>query len=300
MSPNLFILEADPLPTHILTSWSFPIIPFITLTITLILYLRGWRAIHRTRPDQLPPWRAASFFAGILSLWIALASPIDALDDYLLAAHMIQHFILMSIAPPLIVIGAPTVPLLRGLPRLLIRFPIGSLLRARWFHKFSRFLTHPVTAWLAMNIAYLAWHVPIIFELTFLSESIHDFEHLCFFLTSIAFWWVVLAPWPAQPRWPRWSMIPYLLTADIVNTVLSATLAFSGKVLYPFYAAVPRITSLSPLKDQIAAGAEMWVLNSIVFLIPAVVLTVRLLTPASLRQGSTGSDQARVERLKSL
>jgi len=124
-----------------------------------------------------------------------------------------------------------------------------------------------------MNIAYLAWHVPVMFELAFLSEAVHNFEHLCFFLTSVAFWWVVLAPWPSQPRWPRWSMIPYLLTADIVNTVLSATLAFSGKVLYPFYAAAPRLTSLTPLKDQIAAGAEMWVLNSIVFLIPSVVLT---------------------------
>jgi putative membrane protein len=305
MPLSLLILEADPLPTHILTSWSFPVVPFITLTITLILYLRGWHAIHRTRPHQLPLWRAASFLTGILSLWIALASPLDTLDDYLLAAHMIQHFILMSIAPPLIILGAPTVPMLRGLPSFLIRFPVGPLLRARWFRKLAKFITHPVTAWLAMNIAYLAWHVSIMFELTFLSEPIHEFEHLCFFLTSIAFWWVVLAPWPSQSRWPRWAMIPYLLTADIVNTVLSATLAFSGKVLYPFYAAAPRISSLSPLKDQIAAGAEMWVLNSIVFLIPAVVLTVRLLTPASLRQSSTASNQNRsnqtqIERLSKM
>jgi cytochrome c oxidase assembly factor CtaG len=156
----------------------------------------------------------------------------------------------------------------------------------------SKFVTHPATAWLAMNTAFLAWHVPAIFDLTFQSERIHNFEHACFFLTSIAFWWVVLAPWPSQPRWPRWSVIPYLLAADIVNTVLSATLAFSGKVLYPTYAAAPRISSLTPLKDQIAAGAEMWVLNSIVFLIPAVMLTVRLLTPTSLRRGSTGSKRA--------
>jgi putative membrane protein len=311
MPLSLLTLEAVPL----LTAWSFSIIPFIILTITLILYLRGWRVIHQTRPDQLPNWRAASFLAGIFSLWIAIASPIDTLDDYLLSAHMIQHFILMSIAPPLIVLGAPTVPLLRGLPRFLIRFPVGPILRAHWFHNLGKFITHPVTAWLAINVAYLAWHVPAIFELTFQSEPIHNFEHLCFLFTSIAFWWVVLAPWPSRPRWPRWAMIPYLLTADIVNTVLSATLAFSGKVLYPTYAAAPRITALSPLKDQIAAGAEMWVLNSIVFLIPAVALTVQLLTPASLRQASTGSNpagsnpdrsnldrstQARIQRFKSL
>jgi len=88
-----------------------------------------------------------------------------------------------------------------------------------------------------------------------------------------------LAPWPSQRQWPAWTMVPYLLTADIVNTILSATLTFSGKVLYPSYAHVERISSLTPLQDQIAAGAEMWFLNSAVFLAPAAVLVFRMLTP---------------------
>ena len=107
-------------------------------------------------------------------------------------------------------------------------------------------------------------------------------EHLCFFLTSLAFWWVVIAPWPAKPRWQRWAIIPYLLTADVLNTVLSAILTFSGRVLYPSYAAAERITRLTPLQDQAAAGAEMWVLNSLVFLIPAVLITLELLGPRAL------------------
>lgn len=78
-------------------------------------------------------------------------------------------------------------------------------------------------------------------------------------------------------------MIPYLLSADIVNTILSATLTFSGRVLYPTYAQAARISSLTPLRDQIAAGAEMWVLNSIVFLVPAVFLTIEMLSPRYLR-----------------
>jgi putative membrane protein len=279
----LAIFDADPLPDNWLSAWSLPLVPLIGLSLTLILYLRGWRLAHRTRSHELPPWRAACFAGGIVSLWMAIASPIDALDDYLLTAHMMQHFILMSIAPPLIVLGAPTVPLLRGLPRPLIRVLSRPLFRARWFHVLCRLVTHPVFAWLAMNIAYLGWHVPAMFELTFQSERIHNFEHLCFFLTSVAFWWVVLAPWPTQPRWPRWTVIPYLLSADILNTVLSATLTFSNRVLYSSYAQAERISALTPLKDQAAAGAEMWVLNSVVFLIPAVVITVQLLTPRALR-----------------
>lgn len=271
-------LSGTPGLGNLLTAWSLPLPPLISLSIALILYLRGWSAVRVARSHELPTWRAACFISGIVATWIALASPIDALDDYLLAAHMIQHFILMSIAPPLIVLGAPVVPMLRGLPRIAIR-GLRPAFRASWIRSVLRVVTHPVFAWIAMNVAYLGWHVPAMFELTFRSEWIHDCEHLCFFATSLAFWWVVLEPWPARARWTRWVMIPYLLSADILNTVLSATLAFAGRVLYPSYAAAPRICFLTPLKDQVAAGAEMWVLNSLVFLIPAVAIAVKQLSP---------------------
>ena len=291
----LFIIAVEsadnPDLAGLLRTWSFPSLPFSVLSLTVLIYLLGWRVAHRTRPRELPPWRAVSFVAGIAALWIALASPIDALDDFLLTAHMIQHFILMSVAPPLIVLGAPTVPLLRGLPRPL-RALLRPMFRARWFHRAGTFLVHPMVAWLVMNIAYLGWHVPAAFELTFRSESIHQLEHACFFFTSVGFWWVVLAPWPARRTWPLWTVIPYLLSADVLNTVLSASLVFSGRVLYPSYLHAERISSLTPLHDQIAAGAEMWVLNSIVFLLPVVVLTVRFLSPRSL-QARTGSHDRR-------
>lgn len=274
-------LTAASTQDDVLRAWSLPLVPFIAVSVTALLYLRGWFLARRTRPNELPTWRAWCFMAGLVSLWIALASPIDALDDFLLTAHMIQHFILMSIAPPLIVLGAPTVPMLRGLPRSLIRVPLHPLFRSGWFHHVGRFVTHPAVTWLAMNISYLGWHVPAAFELTFSSERIHDFEHLCFFLTSVAFWWMILAPWPSRPQWPRWTVIPLLLSSDMLNTVLSATLVFSGRVLYPSYAQADRIAvlTLTPLQDQIAAGAEMWVLNSSVFLIPAIALTIRMLSP---------------------
>lgn len=259
--------------------WTLPMVPFIGLVLGLLIYWRGWLLAHKTRPNELPLWRAGAFTAGCASLWIALASPIDALDDLLLTAHMTQHFILMSIAPPLIVLGAPAVPMLRGLPQWLIRGIVGPLLRLSWLHALWRGITHPAILWVAMNVAYIVWHTPAMFELTFASERIHDFEHLCFFVTSIGFWWFVLAPWPAKPRWPRWTVIPYLLTADLVNTALSATLVFSGKVLYSSYAAAERVTSMTPLQDQIAAGGGMWVFNSTVMLVPAMGMTWWLLKP---------------------
>jgi putative membrane protein len=277
----------------LLRTWSLPLAPLITLSIALVLYVCGWSVARVTRGRELPAWRAACFVAGIVALWIALASPIDALDNYLLAAHMMQHFILMSIAPPLIVLGAPVVPMLRGMPRFLIRGLLRPLFRAGWIRVVGRAVTHPVFAWMAMNVAYLGWHVPAAFELTFQSERIHECEHACFFATSLMFWWVVLRPWPARVRWPRWTMIPYLLSADVVNTVLSATLAFSGRVLYPSYSAAARVCFLTPLKDQVAAGAEMWVLNSIVFLVPAVAIAVKELSPRFLVSPSPQGNIAR-------
>ena len=270
---------ADLAGDGLLRAWSWPILPLFGLLLTLGIYLRGWYEARKTRPEELPGWRALSFSAGIVAIWLAIASPIDALDDYLLTAHMIQHFILMSVAPPLLILGAPAVPLLRGLPRWLIKRALHPVFASRGTQRVFHTLSHPALIWLAMNGTYLGWHVPGAFEATFRSENIHQTEHMCFLLTNIAFWWVVLQPWPAKPRWPRWAAVPFLLTSDLINTMISALLTFSGRVLYPSYAAAPRIANLTPLQDQAAAGAEMWILNSLVFLVPAVAITIQVLTP---------------------
>ncbi len=239
----------------LVNGWSFPLVPFIGLALALAIYLRGWLKIRKTRARQLPNWRAACFVAGVVAMWMALASPIDALDEH--AAHgahaaTLHSHVGCAAADDSWESGRSHVARAAALFRARRN---RKLLRQRWFHAIAHFVTHPMLIWLAMNVAYLGWHIPAMFELTFTSERIHDFEHLCFFVTSLAYWWVVLAPWPARSRWPRWTVIPYLLSSDILNTVLSASLVFAGKVLYPSYAAAERVTSMTPLQDQAAAGA---------------------------------------------
>ena len=90
------------------------------------------------------------------------------------------------------------------------------------------------------------------------------------------FWYVVVHPWPSRTRSNNWMVLLYLLSADIVNTTLSAFLAFCNRPVYQFYITGPNPFHISALSDQIAAGMIMWVLNSIVFLVPAMVLTVQL------------------------
>ena len=96
--------------------------------------------------------------------------------------------------------------------------------------------------------------------------------------TSIIFWWPVIQPWPSHAQWPRWAMVPYLVIADLQNTVLSAVLVFSDKILYPSYAVGPSLFGFTPQEDQAAAGATMWVVGSLAFLVPAVLIAIQCLS----------------------
>jgi putative membrane protein len=263
------------------TRWDIPWLVTAEIALTALIYTAGWLRIRRTRAALFPAWRLACFLGGIVALFVAVASPLDTFSESLLFMHMAQHFVLMSIAPPLIVMGAPVVPMLRGLPRWIIRKPLRPLFRTRILPALGRFLTRPRVAWLAMNAAYIGWHIPRAYEFALASENWHNFEHACFFFTNLMFWWPLVRPWPFRSTHSRWMLIPYLLLADIVNTAVSAFLCFSGRLLYPSYAFIPRPFGLSALNDQVAAGAFMWVFGSMVYLIPAVVLVVQLLSPQS-------------------
>ena len=129
-----------------------------------------------------------------------------------------------------------------------------------------------------MGAVMFAWHIPALYELALRSAAWHQVEHACFFLTSLIFWWPVVQPWPSKLQWPRWAMVPYLLIADLQNTVLSAILVFSDRVLYPSYSTAPRLFGFSALEDQAAAGAIMWVMGSLAFIVPAVVIAVQCLS----------------------
>jgi cytochrome c oxidase assembly factor CtaG len=202
----------------------------------------------------------------------------DVFNSWLLTAHMIQHMVLMMIAPPLILLGDPLVPLVRGLPVFAAREFAGPFLNWRVAQKLGRSVTHPVFALILMGVVMLGWHVPFLYELAVRSPGWHQFEHACFLVTSLIFWWPVVQPWPSASHWPRWAMVPYLVIADIQNTILSAALVFADRVLYPSYADAPRVFGLSAQQDQAAAGAIMWVLGSAAFLIPAMLIAVQCLT----------------------
>ena len=281
------------------TNWDVPWMASLALVVVATLYTIGWIRAHKTRPDQLPTWRLVAFLSGILSVFVAVASPLDTLSESLLFMHMAQHFVLMSIAPPLIVLGAPMVPLLRGLPRLVISTCLSPLFGSEIFRSLSRIIMLPPICWMAMNVAYVGWHIPAAYDFALQSEGWHNVEHACFFFTSILFWWPVIRPWPSHQRRMQLSAVPYLLGADLVNTGVSAFLCFSGWLIYPSYATVARPLPISPLDDQIAAGAFMWVFGSMVFLIPVAAIIMQVLSARgfSIDSGAISAEQlTHVER----
>ncbi len=145
---------SDP-ANDIFTEWRLPIWLTLSLVFTAAIYIRGWMAIRKTRPEQFTDVRLLSFLSGLSVLWIAVGSPMDGFADALLSAHMVEHLLLMSAVPPLLLYGLPVVPLLRGLPSPFTRAVIGPLLRVSALRRFGHWMVKPAVAWLLMNLAYL-------------------------------------------------------------------------------------------------------------------------------------------------
>jgi cytochrome c oxidase assembly factor CtaG len=261
----------------IFEDWSPPILLTGTLILLALIYLRGWFQIRKTRPSQFSQWRLLLFLLGVAVIWLAIASPLDGFADALLSAHMVEHLLLMSFVPPLLLIGWPVVPILRGLPRGFTRYILGPLIRRRRLRKLGHWLVTPLVAWLAMNLTFLAWHIPAAYDFALEHEHWHDFEHLSFLGTSILFWWPLIRPWPSRAKGIGWFMLPYLVLADIVNTALSAFLAFCERPVYDYYLKEPNAFNIAPAVDQRAGAVIMWVIGSLVFLVPAASITYRIL-----------------------
>jgi putative membrane protein len=199
-------------------------------------------------------WRLAALITGLFVLWIAVGSPLAAMDHHLLTAHMAQHLLLMTVTAPLILLGAPRITLPRA-------------------------ITHPIVCWLTATSVVIGWHVPVLFELGMRSARWHAFEQATFLAAGLLFWWPVIQPWPSLARLPRWGVPLYLFLATLPCDALSAFLTFCGRVIYPHYLSAHRTFDISPLGDQEWAGALMWVWVTFAYLGPAVIVTIQMLSP---------------------
>jgi putative membrane protein len=264
-----------------LESWTTPVPLTLAIILAAFLYLRGWLHLRSTSANVIPSLRASSFFLGLFLIWAALGSPLAAFDEELLTVHMMQHLLLMTMAPLLIWLGTPVMPFLHGLPRKFVQSVLGPLFRWPPMQRLGRVLSQPAFCWLAAAAALVGWHVPAAFTLGLQSEAWHAVEHSCFLGAGLLFWWPVVRPWPSVPTPPRWSILLYLFLATLPCDILSAFLAFCDRVVYPVYLSTPKQFGISALEDQECAGALMWTCVTFVYLVPAAILTTRLLAERS-------------------
>jgi putative membrane protein len=250
-----------------------------TVVITSLIYWRGWISLRNAFPSLIPTWRLASFMSGLVLVWAAVGSPLATLDHHSLTIHMLKHLLLMTVAAPLVLAGSPAFPLTCGLPKLFIHK--HGFLATPLARRLRSVFTNPVLCWLAGTVAVIGWHLPVAFQLGMRSHWVHSIEDGSFLMVGLLFWSPIVQSLPSATRSPRWSMALYLFLATLPCDILSAFLVFCNRLVYPFYLSTPQLFSLAPLEDQECAGALMWVCVTFAYLIPAVAITVQMLSPSN-------------------
>ena len=229
-------------------------LPLVVCGTAALLYALGRRGRVRV-------WREVSFYSGVALAFVVLERPFDDWADTWLSAHMAQHIVLMTVVPPLVVLGRPW-------PRMWLPFPLsarralgGTLSHSRSFRRSAGFLKLPAVALAAQSATVAVWHVPALYDAAAESEWIHVFEHVCFVVPALVFWGALLDAAPVRARIDHLHRAIWFTAAMIPSWILALVLAFAPA---PLYAAYPSMTD-----QQIAAGV-MWVPGSLTYFVAAL------------------------------
>lgn len=274
--------------------WSWE--PAIVLPLAILFAMYTVGVFRRGNLYRLR-WRHTSFFAGWLTLALALISPIHELGEQLFSAHMLQHEILILVSAPLISAAHP------GATVLWAFAPSHRANLGGWVHTIEHstpiaLLTRPLVAWLLEATALWIWHVPVLYQATLTSDWIHAAQHLSFFVTAVLFWSALYGV--GRPAMSYGAAIFYVFGTAVHCSALGALLTFSAIVWYPAYLQSTQAWGLTPLQDQQLGGVIMWVPSGLVFVVVGLALFAKWLTESDRRlaHGSlqTALDSAKGDR----
>lgn len=254
--------------------WSIHPSTVIGLAALAALYL--WRARSATSENILSGWRKLSFFSSLLVIFGSLNGPIhDLSDTYLFSAHMVQHLLLTMLMPPLMILGVPG-------------WMLRPLLRNRVISRVARRVTKPITCFVIFNLVIAVWHLPIFYNAAMDNHNIHILEHLMFMAAAVLMWWPITSQLPELPRLSYPGQMLYCFLMILPMSIVAIYISMADQVLYPAYSAAPRVTSLSPLEDQLLGGLIMWVPGGVIFMI---IMTVVFFRWAARGEDDTASAQ---------
>ncbi len=247
-------------------NWTFEPPVLAGIAVLAVLYALAWRRGRATGSPHRPGYGRLTLFAsGLLVILAALVSPIDDLGDQLLVMHMVQHVLLIDIAPILLILGLTKV-LLRPVTR-----------RVHAVEQRAGYLAHPAFAVVAYVGFMWAWHVPAMYDAALHNTTVHALEHLCFFAAGALYWWHLLSPIRSRYRLTGLGPVAYMVATKLLVGLLGILLAFAPTVIYPYYAGHPHYWGLSPHTDQSMAGLVMALEQSVVMGIALVAVFVRML-----------------------
>jgi cytochrome c oxidase assembly factor CtaG len=257
-------------------SWTFSPGVLAVAVLAAAVYVRRWAAVRGARSPraaaEAPVWRLCCFLGAVAVALGALVSPLDSLADQLFFAHMVQHILLLDVAPILAILGLTKV-ILRPVTRAV------SELERR-----AGPLAHPAFAVIAYIAVIWAWHIPAAYDLAVRHQGIHLLEHASFVVAGSLYWWHLLSPIRARMRLDGLGPVAYMASSKLFVGALGMGLAFAPSALYPFYAHQPRVWGISPIDDQAIAGLIMAVEQSLVMGIALVTLFVRALAESERAQ----------------
>lgn len=270
---NPLTVDSVVTPAGVWEAWTFDPVVVVSLLLAGWAYGYGVRRLWANgRGRGVNPAQVFAFSAGLAALAIALVSPVSALGHTLFAAHMVQHLILVLVAAPLLVFGAPFLPCSLALPRTRRR-DLHALGRTHGAAAARAALTAPLVVWILHVGALWVWHVPALYEAALRSQLLHVVEHLSFFLTALLFWALIIPI--GRPRMPYPARLGYVFVTGLQSGALGAILTFASVPLYSVHAAGANAWGLSALEDQQLAGVIMWIPAGVVYLATMALLFIR-------------------------
>ena len=260
-------------PADLWSAWSWEPSVLLALALAAWVYARGLRALWRSAGlgRGVRTWQAAAYAGGLLTVFVALCSPLDALSSALFSAHMVQHLLLILVAAPALILGAPLAPLLWALPPPARRALVSWWKRAGPLRAVWRTASRPLVVWTLQAVVLWAWHLPGPYQAALQNDLVHAAEHASFLITALLFWWT-LAHSGGHGALGYGAGMVYAFTTGLQSSALGALIAFAPRPWYPAYAASAAAWGLTPLGDQELAGLIMWVPAGTIYLLAALAL----------------------------